>query len=225
MDYQQWSLIIEAIRWKLSFMRNATLHQWMKEQYSRSELERLVEEAIDADLCHVYNPLARDVYLDGGLALLRETVARLYRRYGDQIWAACYRAAARGRPTNGYDLYPSWLAAFGTLEMAYQVIAPAMFEEFLVRHALSQCAKEIIQEEPRPASDLRSSPREKQSARPRAKLSVVVERAQTWTLKRCARRPCELRRSEFNRRTTERRAQWAVPQPARTRRHPECEGD
>src|SRR5437773_2461148 len=106
----------------------------MREQYTYSELQQLVTEATDADLAHAGNPLTRDTYLDGGLPVLRKTVARLYRRYGDQIWSACYRAAARGRPTNGYDIYSSWLEAFSTLSMAFQVINPEMFEEMLVRH-------------------------------------------------------------------------------------------
>jgi hypothetical protein len=62
--------------------------------------------------------MAFDTYVGGGQSSMRSLVAQLYRRYGTEISAACYRAAPRDRPTNGYDLYPSWLTAFGTLKMS-----------------------------------------------------------------------------------------------------------
>ena len=130
----------------------------MREQYTRSELEQLVAEAADAGLVRLSNPFARDTYLDGGLPTLRKTVTRLYRRYGDQIWSACYRAAAHGRPTNGYDLYSSWVEAFSTLPMAFQVINPEMFQEMLVRHALRQCAIELLAEAPHPPANRTAEP-------------------------------------------------------------------
>jgi hypothetical protein len=151
--------MIEEIRWRLSVSRNTTLHGWMREQYALDELKRLEVEAADADLIHVYNPLA-DTYLGGGLPMLRKTVQRLYQAYGDQIWSACYRAAERDRPSNGYDLYTSWLAAFDSLPMSRQVIKPRMFEEFLVRHALAQCAKEILREDAQTERSADSSPSE-----------------------------------------------------------------
>src|SRR5881628_3355787 len=132
--------MLDSLNWWFSLRRNATFHEWMREQYTREQLRALVKEATDADLCHPYNPLAQDLYLDGGLPVLRKTVQRLYSRYGAEIWSACYRAAAKGRPSTGYDLFSSWLAAFDGLPMAFQVIEPPMFEEFLVRNALRQCA-------------------------------------------------------------------------------------
>ena len=142
--------MLDAIKWWLSSRRHTSIHGWMKAQYTRSELERLVAEATDADLVRPPNPLAKNTYLGGGLPELRKTVTRLYRHYGDQIWSACYRAAASGRPTNGYDLYSSWIEAFSTLSMAFQAINPEMFEEMLVRHALRQCAIELLAEAPQP---------------------------------------------------------------------------
>jgi hypothetical protein len=115
--------MIEEIRWRLSLSRNSTLYEWMREQYTRADLEALAVEATDADLAQVYDPFA-NTYLDGGLPVLRKAVQRLYQRCGNEIWSACYRAAAGGRPTNGYDLYPNSLTAFGTLHMAIQVIEP-----------------------------------------------------------------------------------------------------
>jgi hypothetical protein len=136
----------ESLQWWWSLRKCASFTAWMREQYSTEELRQLVVEATDADLLHLRNPLARDTYI-GGYDLGDTTVYRLYKRYGDEIWSACYRAAARGRPSNGYDLYRSWLEAFSTLSMAFQVIKPSMFEEMLVRHALAQCAKEILAED------------------------------------------------------------------------------
>lgn len=135
--------MFESLRWWLSLRRNRTLHKWMLEQYSWEELGRLVEEATDADLRHTYNVMARDTYVGGGLSVLSMTVRRLYSRYGEQIWSACYRAATNGQVSEGASLYANWLAAFGTLPLASQVIEPPTFEEFLVRNAIRQCAIEL----------------------------------------------------------------------------------
>ena len=50
--------MIDAIRWHLSFSRNPTFHEWMREQYSQAELKALVSEASEADLTHEYDPSA-----------------------------------------------------------------------------------------------------------------------------------------------------------------------
>src|ERR1017187_8201825 len=136
----------EAFRWWRSLKRNKTLREWMQEAYSLNEIRRLAVEPTDCDLHETWTP-----WNDGDLGLEQweteekdkeKATARLYRKYGKEIWLMCLPSADRVGP-HGETYVKTGLRNLAGLDLGNQVSNPKQFEEFMVRNALRITAAEI----------------------------------------------------------------------------------
>ena len=111
--------------------------------YSDEELRRLTTEATDCSLIRPHDLFgdytANQHYHHQELIL--ETVRRLMRRYGDEIWSCCLGAG-------GYDaeMGKVGLKCLAGLDLAFQVYNQTTFEEFLVRNALKRASRQLLEE-------------------------------------------------------------------------------
>lgn len=144
--------MFEWFRWWRSLKRNKTLREWMQEAYSLSEIRHLAVESTDCDLHETWTP-----WNDGDLGLEQweteekdkeKATARLYRRYGREIWLMCLPPANRIGP-RGETYVKTGLRNLAGLDLADQVSNPKQFEEFMVRNALRITAAEIIKDHPK----------------------------------------------------------------------------
>ena len=125
--------------------RNKSFVDWMRETYSRKELERLTTEATDCDMYAAFDPFgpySSDQQLER-VRTMRDTVKRLYRRYAADVWLICWGAASE-RPGNAAS---NVLEMLGRLEMANQIRTAESFEEFTVRNAMKYAARHLIDQE------------------------------------------------------------------------------
>ncbi len=135
--------MFDAVQWWISFNRNANFWDWVRDTYSDEDLKKLTTEATDCSLINPYDPLG-DYTMEQhrySEELMRKTVKRLMKRYGDEIWSCCLGAG-------GYDAERGrfGLECLVKLDLAFQVCNQATFEEFLVRNALKQASKQILDE-------------------------------------------------------------------------------
>jgi hypothetical protein len=135
--------MLDALNCWVSFRRNANFWDWVRDTYSDQELEGLTKEATDCSLIRPYNPFGDETMNTFGVGedLMRTTVKRLIKRYGDEIWSCCLGAG-------GYDPDEGTLGlkCLSKLNLAFQVYNQATFEEFLVRNALKRAAQQMIEE-------------------------------------------------------------------------------
>ncbi len=113
------------------------------ENFSDDDLQNLVASATDCSLIRPWNPMADQYYIDGkpSVQALEDTVRELYKRFSTEIWSACLGAG-------GYnaDRGPWGLGCLSNLDLSNQVYDQKTLQEFLVRNALKQAAKDILEE-------------------------------------------------------------------------------
>ncbi|MEN3331748.1 MAG: hypothetical protein V7641_1113 [Blastocatellia bacterium] len=133
--------MLDAFRFWLNLRGKANFWDWVRDNFSMSELQELAEGSIDCNLVESYNPLG-ELTIDQYIAQdskWRTAIKMLYRRYGGDIWHACLA---------GFDASQdkTVFSCFARLDLAEQVNSPKVFEEFLFRNALKTAARKILEE-------------------------------------------------------------------------------
>ncbi|MDP4194853.1 MAG: hypothetical protein Q8940_07380 [Bacteroidota bacterium] len=133
--------MFENIKWWVSFQNNQNFWDWVRDTYSTKELELLSKEVLDTSLIEVFNSLEDKYFVNGkpSQVVLNDTIKKLYKHYGSEIWTTCF-----GAGNYDHDNGPTGLECLSKLKLSFQVYNQTTFEEFLVRNALKYVAEQLL---------------------------------------------------------------------------------